>query len=616
MMCVLGLMVRKERIVVMTSDSLLLFVDKRCYVLENQKTLSIELVMSDRVRIDDYELLEKKSEGEWFDEYKARNRTTNEIVLMTRVKNGLDVKRIESRFTQLKKRSNEHLVRYIDAVKQDDELWIVMENNDCYSLTQFLEHKDYMTIEQLREIARGCLLGLKYLHKRGIMHGDVRPVNLFLTEDGVLKLGYYGLTTQAECYSIKEADCEGVRSFAPEVFEGEYKMKSDVWSLGIALIELMGMRPYDGYGGLLMRMKIRDCRLPFKEEDIESEELLDYLKKCFLKKEERSSVNALLNHPFVKEYKEEVLIPLMKMLKYQEYCEWIVKTDGKDAYLMVCKNGMCWYEGLVEKSHSVVMEMRLNGVTEVDIASHKLIRVNGEEVKAIQHNVVLDLNDEGERWEGDVLHNKPYGWGVLYDSENRRVYEGFRVGNVNVCYGTRYYSDIQRVEYEGGWCEGMRWGRGTHYDRNGNIVFAGEWMNNEPLSKRVVVNEENQLLHSHIQELIMSNNSCNGKEWSVLGLSLMSNLRVLEVGDDCFENVEEVKLIGLSQLERVEIGENSFTKCNHNTDFDWNRHFYLKNCERLRELKIGCGSFRDYIVCEIESVPSLEVIEMGELNER
>ena len=120
-------------------------------------------------------------------------------------------------------------------------------------------------------------------------------MNLFLTEDGVLKLGYYGLTTQAECYSIKEADCEGVRSFAPEVFEGEYKMKSDVWSLGIALIEMMGMRPYDGYGGLLMRMKIRDCRLPFKEEDIKSEELIDFLKKCFLMKEERWSVNELLN---------------------------------------------------------------------------------------------------------------------------------------------------------------------------------------------------------------------------------------------------------------------------------------------------------------------------------
>ena len=63
---------------------------------------------------------------EWFDEYKARDRNTHEIVLMARVKNGLDVKGIESRFTQLKECSNEHLMRYIDVVKKDDELWVVI----------------------------------------------------------------------------------------------------------------------------------------------------------------------------------------------------------------------------------------------------------------------------------------------------------------------------------------------------------------------------------------------------------------------------------------------------------------------------------------------------------
>ena len=83
-------------------------------------------------------------------------------------------------------------------------------------------------------------------------------MNLFLTEDGVLKLGYYGLTTQVECYSIKKTDCEGLRSFAPEVFEGEYEMKSDLWSLGIALIEVMGIRPYDGYGGLWKKLLSRE----------------------------------------------------------------------------------------------------------------------------------------------------------------------------------------------------------------------------------------------------------------------------------------------------------------------------------------------------------------------
>ena len=64
--------------------------------------------------------------SEWFDEYKALNLNINEIVLMAVVKTGLDMKEIESRFTQLKKRSNEHHVRYIDAVKQDDELWVVI----------------------------------------------------------------------------------------------------------------------------------------------------------------------------------------------------------------------------------------------------------------------------------------------------------------------------------------------------------------------------------------------------------------------------------------------------------------------------------------------------------
>ena len=89
------------------------------------------------------------------------------------------------------------------------------------------------------------------------------------------------------------------------------------------------------------------------------------------------------------------------------------------------------------------------------------------------------------------------------------------------------------------------------------------------------------------------------------------------MGDCCFRETEELKLIGLNGLERVVIGKYCFTKLPYNTDdgMDPNRHFYLKDCEKLRELKIGCYSFSDYSVCEIENVPSLEVIEMGKLND-
>ena len=72
---------------------------------------------------------------EWFDEFKACNRNTHETVLMARVENGLDVKGIESRFPRLKECSNEHLVKYIDTIMKDNELWVVIPSRvdriDC-----------------------------------------------------------------------------------------------------------------------------------------------------------------------------------------------------------------------------------------------------------------------------------------------------------------------------------------------------------------------------------------------------------------------------------------------------------------------------------------------------
>ena len=116
--------------------------------------------------------------------------------------------------------------------------------------------------------------------------------------------------------------------------------------------------------------------------------------------------------------------------------------------------------------------------------------------------------------------------------------------------------------------------------------------------------------------LVVDSRCCNDSELKAIDFSRFSNLRELRVGDDSFENVEEVKLIGLTELRRVVIGENSFTKRKKDEYFPKNpdRHFYLRNCERLTDLKIGCFSFCDYSVCEIDNLLSLEVIEIGDLN--
>ena len=118
-------------------------------------------------------------------------------------------------------------------------------------------------------------------------------------------------------------------------------------------------------------------------------------------------------------------------------------------------------------------------------------------------------------------------------------------------------------------------------------------------------------------ELVIGNNLCNHPSVTELDLTKYPNLKRITIGDDCFMNVNEVNLIGLNALESVTIGRNSFTqsKGGYPSSQNPNRHFSLKNCPNIRELTIGSGSFSDYSMCEIENVPSLEVIEMGGLND-
>ncbi|KAK8824303.1 hypothetical protein WA556_003626 [Blastocystis sp. ATCC 50177/Nand II] len=307
---------------------------------------------------------------------------------------------------------------------------------------------------------------------------------------------------------------------------------------------------------------------------------------------------------------------MAKKWKNHKMCNEMIGSAVEYSTLSLFKHdGCCYHEGVIKKSGSVIVELSRERVIEVDTASHTLLRVNGEEVNDIEHNQVLDLSDDGERWEGDVLQNKPYGWGVYYDSENRMVYEGFQIGKVNVCYGTQYYPDIQKVNYVGEWFEEKRWGRGTQYDRNGNTVFDGEWMNNEQAETTVTITDGNGLFYNHLEVLIVSDGCCNGNEWKAFDFSLLPCLRELQVGNHCFRCVKEVRMAGMNVLEKVVIGDVCFALRENATLVNASNCFFLKDCERLRELKIGSNSFNDYSVCEIENLPSLEVIEIGDLNE-
>ena len=178
------------------------------------------------------------------------------------------------------------------------------------------------------------------------------------------------------------------------------------------------------------------------------------------------------------------------------------------------------------------------------------------------------------------------------------------------------------------------------------MVNAGELANHPnliphtPTANVLNVNDLNAL-NSTVTEIIVENRCCRDPSFTVLDLTRFTNVRRIVIRDEALMYVEEVKLeglnklesivigdgcfmyvnvfniTGLSELESVEIGMNSFTKYKDTYQItpDPNRHFYLKNCPKLKSLKMGRYSFSDYSVIEIENVDDLEVIEMGDLDE-
>ena len=315
-----------------------------------------------------------------------------------------------------------------------------------------------------------------------------------------------------------------------------------------------------------------------------------------------------------KEDHSELLRELVERSRFQVYCSQLLRKCAKGTCLTLMNSyDVCsFFQGVVDTSPSLRMQMSLMRVVEVDIASHRLLRVNGEEVGGIEHAQVLNLSDDGERWEGDVLNDQPYGWGVLFNADGEKVYEGFRIGETNVCYGTSFYPDIQQKEYEGDIWEGQCWGNGVQYGRNGEVVFDGIWVNNtHEYERRVTITNQNPLLHTFVEELTVDDNSCNGEEWRALDFSLMRNLRVLRLNRNSFAFVEEVKLIGMQKLEDVAIGSNCFLWHREMNGKSCYGHFYLKDCPVVEHLAIWNSSFLSYAACVIENNPSLETVNMG-----
>ena len=117
-------------------------------------------------------------------------------------------------------------------------------------------------------------------------------------------------------------------------------------------------------------------------------------------------------------------------------------------------------------------------------------------------------------------------------------------------------------------------------------------------------------MNMNVTNLIISSNSCN--ELKSLNLNEYRYLKSIEIGDECFENVDLFKIDGLNELNELKIGDNSFTQQRDGNN--QSRSFHLLNCAKLKSIDIGRYSFSDYSGgFELINLPSLTSIKIGSI---
>ena len=144
-----------------------------------------------------------------------------------------------------------NIVEYIDSFTETETLYIVMEYADDGDLSLKIRNRNrkLFSENEILNIFAQLSLAIKYIHDRKILHRDLKCQNIFLTKQGQVKLGDFGIAKVLDHTTQFCRTQIGTPYYlSPEMCEGKnYDSKTDMWSLGCILYEMCTLRKaFDG----------------------------------------------------------------------------------------------------------------------------------------------------------------------------------------------------------------------------------------------------------------------------------------------------------------------------------------------------------------------------------
>ena len=318
-----------------------------------------------------YKEIEKLGEGTYWTTYKVLNEDNNNIYALKKIHltkiNNEELLKIKKEVVSLSKIKSDNLVKYYDSFEDNETFNIIMEYINGLELKKFInEHKNSNSpIEKLfiYFIITKICKGLKEIHKINVIHGNLKPSNIFLAPNLIVKIGDFGIANQLNNANINTKEQVGTtRYMAPEIIMGEnYNYKVDMWSLGCIIHELCTLNfCFDALSNDELINNIKTCKYTRINRDTygpELQELIDsLLNKDCTKRPNIDEILIKINVYFNRFYEkimmadpvfENFLIEQSIQKYIEKIDELVFERELKFIRLKYWFTPLCWYKSVI-----------------------------------------------------------------------------------------------------------------------------------------------------------------------------------------------------------------------------------------------------------------------------
>ena len=299
-----------------------------------------------------------------------------------------------------------NIVKYYGTFEDAYYLHIVMEYLKGDNLNKIITLKDYNELDEqeMAQIIHQLLKALLFIHNKNIVHRDIKPENIVFGKKrdySTLKLIDFGLATTTR--NTKRNSCGSPYYMAPEIINGHFCKKTDIWSVGVIIyLMLTGKHPFEitkeGKEDIFDIILSKDYDVTELDKSECSEEAKDIILKTLVKDpDKRLSTEECLNHPWIRKNitcrAGAITKKTMRILK-----RFSQKTPlQKELFFFIAK---------ITREEEIKQLKEI--FNQIDIKSEGMIRMS--DIKAAFNSVSININDKDLNavWKGLDFHNNNY----------------------------------------------------------------------------------------------------------------------------------------------------------------------------------------------------------------